>query len=61
MSFYKFCKADAKKMSLLCKLLHLEWINNEVLLYSPGNSVLSLGIDHDGREQEKKRCIYMYD
>ena len=20
-----------------CKLLHLEWISNEVLLYSPGN------------------------
>ena len=26
-----------------CKLLHLEWINNEVLLYSPGNCIQSLG------------------
>ena len=22
-----------------CKLLHLEWISNEVLLYSPGNYI----------------------
>ena len=28
-----------------CKLLHLEWISNEVLLYSTGNNVQSLGID----------------
>ena len=32
-----------------CKLLHLEWINNEVLLHSTGNYVQSLGIEHDGR------------
>ena len=32
-----------------CKLFHLEWISNEVLLYSTGNSIQSLGIDHDGR------------
>ena len=31
------------------KLLHLEWISNEVLRYSTGNSVQSLGIDRDGR------------
>ena len=31
------------------KVLHLEWISNEVLLYSRGNSIQSLGIDHDGR------------
>ena len=31
------------------KLLHLEWIHNEVLLYSPGNWIQSLGIDHDRR------------
>ena len=23
-----------------CKLLHLEWINNKVLLYSTGNNLL---------------------
>ena len=32
-----------------CKLLHLEWISNEVLLYSTGNYIQSLGIDHNGR------------
>ena len=31
------------------KLLHLEWINNEVLLYNTVNYIHSLGIDHDGR------------
>ena len=33
-----------------CKLLHLEWmwISNQVLLYSTGNYVQSLGVDHDG-------------
>ena len=29
-----------------CKLLHLEWISNEVLLYSTGNYIQSLGIEH---------------
>ena len=32
-----------------CKLLHLEWISNEVLLYSTENYIQSPGIDHDGR------------
>ena len=32
-----------------CKLFHLEWINNETLLYSTRNDIRSLGIDHDGR------------
>ena len=32
-----------------CKLLHLDWISNEVLLYSTGNYIHSLGIEHDGR------------
>ena len=31
------------------KLLHLEWISNEVLLYSIGNYIQSLGTEHDGR------------
>ena len=30
------------------KPLHLEWISNEVLLYSIGNYIQSLGIEHDG-------------
>ena len=32
-----------------CKLLHLEWMGNKVLLQSPGNSIQSFGMDHDGR------------
>ena len=32
-----------------CQLLHLEWINNKVLLYSTGNYIQSFGIEHDGR------------
>ena len=29
-------------------LLHLEWISSEVLLHSTGNTIQSLGIEHDG-------------
>ena len=29
--------------------LHLEWMSNEVLLYSTGSNIRSLGIDHDKR------------
>ena len=32
-----------------CKLFPLEWISNEVLLFSTRNYIQSLGIDHDGR------------
>ena len=43
-----------------CKLLHLEWISNEVLLYSRGNDIQPLGIDHDGRYCKRKNvCICM--
>ena len=31
------------------KLLYLEWISSEVLLYSTGNYIQSLGIEPDGR------------
>ena len=31
-----------------CKLLHLEWISNEILLYSPRNYNCSPVIEHDG-------------
>ena len=43
-----------------CKLLHLEWISNEVLLHSTGNYIQSPGIVHHGKES-KKECISMYD
>ena len=32
-----------------CKLSHLEWIGNEILLDSTGNYIQSLGIEYDGR------------
>ena len=32
------------------KLLHLEWLNNKVLLYSTGNYIQSPETDHDGKE-----------
>ena len=32
-----------------CKFLHLVWISNEILLYSTGNYVQSLVMEHDGR------------
>lgn len=32
-----------------CKFLHLEWIIHEVLLYSTGDYIQYLGIEHDGR------------
>ena len=45
-----------------CKLLHLEWISNEVLLHSTGNCIESLCIEHAGKQYEKNNvCIYMYD
>ena len=32
----------------------LEWTSNEVLLYNAGNYIQSNGIEHDGRQYEKK-------
>ena len=39
-----------------CKLLHLEWINNKVLIYSKGNYIQSPGINHN----EKQYKVRMY-
>lgn len=36
------------------KLLPLEWISSEVLLYSTGNCIQTPDTDHDGRWDEKK-------
>ena len=41
-----------------CKLLHIGWINNKVLLYSPGNYIQYPVINHNGKEYEKE-CIYV--
>ena len=40
-----------------CKLLHLEWISNEVSLYSTGNYIQSPGLDHERKEHFKKKDI----
>ena len=39
--------------------LHLEQINNQILLYGTGNYIQSPGINHNGKEY-KKECIYVY-
>ena len=36
-----------------CKLLHIEWVNNKVLLYSTGNYIQHPVINHNGKEYEK--------
>ena len=38
-----------------CKLLYVEWINNQDLLYSTGNCTQYLVISHNGNEY-----IYIY-
>ena len=40
-----------------CKLLLLEWISNEILLYSTGNYFWSLMREH---YNVRKRNVYMY-
>jgi len=40
-----------------CKLLPLEWISNEILLYSTENYIQSLMIEHDN---VRKKHVYMY-
>ena len=41
-----------------CKLLHLEWIINEILLYSIGNCIQSAVMEHDGGYC-KKNYVYV--
>ena len=41
------------------KLLHIEQINNKVLLYSTENYIQYPGINRNGKEYTKE-CIYMY-
>ena len=43
-----------------CKLLHLEWMDSKVLLYSTGDYIQSLGRDHDGKEYKKRMSIYVW-
>ena len=44
-----FAKGDGEAGVSRCKLFHVEWISNEVLLCSTGNSIQSVGIEHSGR------------
>ena len=37
-----------------CKLLHTEWIDNQVLLYSTGNYIQYPEVNHKGKEYEKE-------
>ena len=41
------------------KLLQTEWINNQVLLYSTGNSSQYPEINQNGKEYEKEHYIYV--
>ena len=36
-----------------CKLLYIGWINNKALLYSTGNSIQYLVINHNGKDKNK--------
>ena len=42
-----------------CKLLHLEWINNEVPLYGTGNYIQSLVINMM-EDNMRKKNVYIY-
>ena len=53
------CGVDGEFEVGRCKLLHLEWISNEVLLYSTGNYIQFIGMEHDGRQYEKKNVTYV--
>ena len=41
------------------KLLHLEWISNEVLLYSTGSYIQSLVMEHMEDIMRKRMYIYV--
>ena len=46
-----------------CKLLYVEWINNNVLLYRTENYMQYPMISHNGKEYLNKNvyiCIYVY-
>ena len=43
-----------------CKLVYIEWINNNILLYSTGNYIQYPGINYNGKEY-KKVYIYIYE
>ena len=61
-----FAKGEAEGLGWIgicvsrCKLRHLEWISNEILLYSIGNYIQSHIKEHDGGQcEEKNMDIYV--
>ena len=42
-----------------CKLLYIGWINSKALLYSTGNYIQYLVINHNEKNYEKE-CVYIY-
>ena len=42
-----------------CNLLHIGWMENQVVLYSTGNYIHCPGINNSGKEY-KKESIYLY-
>ena len=49
-----------------CKVLHLEWISNKLLVYRRGNYIQYPVVDHNGKEHFKSIyicvcvCVYLY-
>ena len=43
-----------------CKLLHSEWTSNETLLYSIGNYIQSLEMEHDDGGYCEKKNVYTH-
>ena len=42
-----------------CKLFHLQWMNNEILLYSTGNYIPNLLGQNMMEDDMRKECIYI--
>ena len=41
------------------KLLHLEWINNKVLMYNTGNCTQYSVMNHNGKEYKKRMYVWV--
>ena len=44
-----------------CRLIHIEWINTQVLLWSTGNYTQFPVISHNGKEYEKEYILWLPD
>ena len=43
-----------------CKLSHIEWIDNKVLLYGTGNYIQYPEINHHGKKYKERIYIYIH-